>query len=211
MLYGVNRSVFLSLQLFGILVMVLFCRRVSSEYRSCVFPLDSLELRDGDLVFRMGRQEVSRIVTTLDGGDFSHVGILIHTDLGWCVIHAVPGETTSGPDRVQCDPVSVFFSSDRASRGALLRVACSAQKSQQAAQLAFQKYTEKTEFDHDYDLNDTVRFYCTELVWFVYSRVGMELAEGRRHQLVLPGRPEWYIFPDDLWKSPALQVIWCSE
>lgn len=188
------------------------CRHSSIKRQVVDFPADSLELRDGDLVFRMGLQEVSRIVTTLDGGDFSHVGILIQADSGWHVVHAVPDEAEAGePDRIKCDPVEVFFEQERACRGAVLRVACSSEKAGLAARLAYQKYLEKIEFDHDYDLNDTTQFYCTELVWFVYYQTGVDLTEGRRHQLIFPGRAEWYIFPDDLWQSDALRQIWRSE
>lgn len=207
----VNKKVVLGLQMFLILGGI-SCRHTAYEHRPVDIPVDSLELRDGDLVFRMGLQQVSRIVTTLDGGDFSHVGILLQTDSGWSVVHAVPDEAIAGePDRVKCEPLEVFFLPDRARRGAVLRVACSSEKASRAARLAYQKYLEKIVFDHDYDLNDTTKFYCTELVWFVYNRVGVELTEGRRHQLIFPGRPEWYIFPDDLWQSAVLRLVWYSE
>ena len=64
-------------------------------------PLDSL--RDGDLVFRQGMGPESEAVLQLDstGGQYSHIGIVISDNGKWKVVHAVPGESNDGIDRVK--------------------------------------------------------------------------------------------------------------
>lgn len=39
--------------------------------------VDTTLWRDGDLLFRMGLEGASRVVTTVGGGDFSHVGLTL--------------------------------------------------------------------------------------------------------------------------------------
>lgn len=171
---------------------------------------DSLNLHAGDLVFRMGLQGASRVVTAVGGGHFSHVGIVLRADSGWQVIHAVPDEAPEGKkDVVKCEPFETFFLPDRACRGAVLRVRCAPELAEQAAQCAYQKFLTGTEFDHQYDLCDSTKFYCTEMIWHVYRKIGIDLTEGRRHQLIFPGKKtEWYIFPEDIWKNRDLRLIY---
>ena len=60
------------------------------ENKGVTASIDTLSLHDGDLIFREGRSTESQVVTSLDSGSYSHVGIILHTKDGWRVIHAVP-------------------------------------------------------------------------------------------------------------------------
>lgn len=170
--------------------------------------IDTTGLRDGDLLFRMGLEGASRVVATVGGGDFSHVGLTWRKEGCWMVIHAVPNEVPPGEeDRIKCEPLDSFFAPQRACRGAWRRVDCPDSVAAVVARMAYEKYRNGIAFDHDYDLWDTTQFYCTELVWFLYRKQGIDLAEERRHQLVIPGKTSSFLFPEDLWVSHRLKPI----
>lgn len=169
--------------------------------------IDTTRLRHGDLLFRMGREGASRVVTALSGGDFSHVGLAVKSDSGWMVLHAVPNEAPYGePDRIKYESLSDFFSVGRASRGAQRRVHCSDKVSGRVVRRAMEKYHEGVCFDHNYDLTDSTAFYCTEFIWFLFLKEGIDLAEERRHELAIPGSTNSFLFPEDIWNSRWLDT-----
>ncbi len=174
-------------------------------------PLPVEEFRDGDLAFRRGMGLTSRAVLAADRrGAYSHVGILKQLDGTWCVIHAVPGEsdTRSGEERVKVDALDVFFARSRAASGAVMRVEAAQEQACRAAQRALALYQAGVLFDHAYDLSDTVRMYCTELVEHVYKREGIDLSEGRRSRVDIPLFDGEYLLPHDIAQNEGLRVIY---
>ena len=169
------------------------------------------QFRDGDLAFRRGMGLTSRAVLAADRrGAYSHVGILKQLDGTWCVIHAVPGEsdTRSGEERVKVDALDVFFARSRAASGAVMRVEAAQEQACRAAQRALALYQAGVLFDHAYDLSDTVRMYCTELVEHVYKREGIDLSEGRRSRVDIPLFDGEYLLPHDIAQNEGLRVIY---
>ena len=124
------------------------------------------------------------------------------------VVHSVPGEAgeDGAPDRVKVEAVASFFAPDKAREGALLHFTCDSTVARRAARLALEIAARGVEFDHDYDLGDTCRLYCTELVHHVYSRCGIDVTEGRRTHLALPGFTGDYIMPSDIYESTLFEV-----
>lgn len=172
------------------------------------FAADSL-LREGDVLFRRGEGLVSRAVLFKDPeGVYSHTGIVVRGEQGWEVVHAVPGEPDfeGDTDRVKRDPLDVFFSAQRALRGAVMRYD-DPQAARRAAQRAIEVAGRKVLFDHDYDLADTTRLYCTELILHVFAPEGVDLSAGRRTPIDLPGFGGDYVLPGDLRQSPHLESI----
>ena len=82
------------------------------------------QLRNGDLLFRCGTSTESQVVVSADknGGVYSHVGIAFNDGGTWRVVHAVPGESADGVDRVKVEPVDSFFLTTRAVHGAAMRL-----------------------------------------------------------------------------------------
>lgn len=182
------------------------CGRIGSPPVREPVKVDTTELRSGDLLFRMGLEGASRVVTTVGGGDFSHVGLALHQNGRWMVVHAVPNEVPPDEkDRVKCEPIDSFFAPERACKGAWRRVRCDDETAARVARTAYEKFINRVLFDHDYNLEDTTCFYCTELVWYLYRKEGVDLAGSRRHQLVIPGKTTEYLFPEDLWVSSMLE------
>ena len=166
-------------------------------------------LADGDLAFRRGTGILSHIVTTASNdGTYSHVGILKKIDNEWFVIHAVPDEPDfeGDVDRVKADSLSRFFANDRAVRGIIARVTEDTLAASKAARIAWEMSQKGILFDHDYNLNDTLRMYCTELVEFAYQKAGICLSEGRRTQINVPSMSGTYLMPDDIVANKRLKI-----
>lgn len=168
-------------------------------------------LADGDLVFRRGTGLLSHIVTSASkDGVYSHIGILKKIGDEWFVIHAVPDEPDfeGDSDRVKIDSLSRFFMSDRAVRGMIARITEDTLAASKAACTAWEMARRGILFDHDYNLADTSRMYCSELVEFAYRKAGICLSEGRRTQIHVPAMGGTYLMPDDIAHNRKLKIIY---
>jgi len=145
------------------------------------------QMQEGDLVFRCGRGVFSRAVMTAEEDClYSHVGVLVKEEGEWKVVHAVPGEPEfSGDfDRVKAESPEVFFQPGRAFRGALVHTGLEAgDRLSTLCRTALSCARDSVRFDGDYDLADSSKLYCTEFVWRLYRRAGLDLTEGRRRHL----------------------------
>ena len=141
------------------------------------------QMQEGDLAFRCGLGVFSRAVTSVeDEGRYSHVGILVNNDGQWNVVHAVPGETEFPGDfeRVKEESIEVFYSPKRAYSGCLVHTGVDdtvALRSICATAIQFAR--DSVLFDDKYDMYDSSKVYCTELVWRLYQSIGIDLSEGR--------------------------------
>ncbi len=167
------------------------------------------QLRDGDLLFRCGISFESQTVKSIDknkGVVYTHVGIAIKQGDTWKVVHAVPGESDDGVDRVKVEPVDTFFLTTRAVHGAAMRIkGCDAKAAKQAAQWAVMKKGEV--FDDRYNWNDSSRLYCTELVQRAYETVGVNLHAGRMTHVSFPFYNGDVVLPSDIQCNDSLKLI----
>lgn len=170
---------------------------------------DTVQLQSGDLAFRTGISKESRAVTTLDRNSiYTHVGMVVWTDDGWRVLHAVPNERASKQeeDSVKLEPIGTFFRSDRAEKGGIYRYPLTPKDTQQLREHALALYARHPLFDNLFDAQDTIAFYCTELVYFLYlQELQIDLSEDRRHNL--PLYPD-LIFCTDVSRNSKLQEVW---
>jgi hypothetical protein len=180
----------------------LFCL-AGCQWKEDVVDWDEeADFRDGDLVLRCGRGVESRAVTTASRAPYSHIGLL-HYDEGWMVVHVVPDEAPEGDrDTVKCEPIKEFFSPRKARQGAWMRIRCSDSVAAAAVRYALQKQQAGVAFDNDYQLSDTQRLYCTELVYQSFLHQGIDITDGRRHQaLPLFCQDSVVIYPNDISDS----------
>ena len=145
------------------------------------------EMREGDLAFRCGEGLFSRAVTSVETeGVYSHVGILVRDGEAWKVVHAVPGEK-EGPDdfdRMKAEDPERFFAPARAAAGALVHTDLTGPEAlERIRNTALSWARDSVRFDGKYDLDDSSRLYCSELVWRLYRQEGIDLSEGRRKPL----------------------------
>jgi uncharacterized protein YycO len=139
------------------------------------------------------------------GGQYSHIGIVVNDNGKWKVVHAVPGESRDGIDRVKIEPIDTFFLSTRAAHGAVMRLrGCSAVAAREAAQSAARLVG--VPFDYNYNWQDTTRLYCTQLIAVAYSSAGIDLLSGVPR---LSGRntKNIIVFPGDIASNDSLTTI----
>ena len=142
-----------------------------------------------------------------------YVGLIGNHDClgtGEETFRAVPGEPDfkDDPDRVKMETVEVFFEKRKAVNGAIMRVSGDSVARYRAATHAEQLYASHVLFDHDYDLADTTKMYCTELIDFVYRKEGIDLPEGRVSHVNIPGFRGDYLLPNDIAQSKRLCLIY---
>lgn len=102
------------------------------------------------------------MVTELGGNRLTHVGILVHSPGGWLVVHAATGEDEGNTDSVKCEMVRSFACGDRCKSVKVVHVSCDTAVTQRAVRFALQQIGKP--FDADFDITDTTKYYCTELV-----------------------------------------------
>lgn len=196
-----------------ILVLVVLSTVVAckNKYPSEAPELPVEQFRDGDIAFRQGIGIMSRIVVAASkDGVYSHIGILKKEGNDWFVIHAVPGEPDfkGDPDRVKMEPIARFFAPDRACMGAIMRCPRAQNAAVGAANRAVDFVRRGTLFDHEYDLNDTTKMYCTELIDYVYHQEGIDLLDDNHlGKTSLPVKGGECILPDDIAGNAGLITI----
>jgi hypothetical protein len=187
-----------------------FFAECSKKKNSFEFPVS--DLAEGDIVFRRGIGTKTRAVLHADKeGIYSHVGIVVEADSGFMIVHISPGEREEGQteDLIKMESPDVFFGSDRASKGAVLRFKDSTEITCLAALYAIELSKQHILFDEDYNLNDSTNMYCSELLWRIYKHAGRDVTQGRRSELKdVPVFSGIYIFPSDIYKNDHLEIIY---
>lgn len=171
---------------------------------------DTLQLREGDVVLRRGTGLTSRLVISQEReGFFSHVGLVVDSAHTPMIVHAVPGEPDfpGDPDRVKMTSPHDFFDRKHAVAAAVYRPR-EAEVGRRAAGFAREVYRRGTLFDHDFNEEDTLQMYCTELITYVYRRAGVELVDEQRHVVDLPAFHYRCILPSQICNSPFLRKIY---
>lgn len=190
--------------IFMALISLLSCKDMKPEQR-----FENIRIQEGDIVFRRGSSLASRLVLTADhSGIYSHIGIIVRKNDAYMVIHAVPGENKPGqPEKVKAESLTSFFSPEKTKAGALMRMNLSRDTLRMIAVKALEIFERNTLFDHSYDLSDSVRMYCSELVWFSYESAGIDISRNKRSKIDLPPFKGNYIFPSDIQTNKDLNII----
>lgn len=165
---------------------------------------DGLVLPDkaqpGDLIFREGTEPVSDAVMAVDGGPFSHVGMLIGQPGNWHVLHATPSEVPGRPDGVVSDTLAFFVDAKRAKRYAIYHVDADAAHRTRAVQDA------QTMLGKPFRVADPAGTYCTVLVWQAWRQAGIDL-DVPFTRLNLPLLNGEYLLPSSLMSSKKLHPL----
>ncbi len=167
--------------------------------------LEPMELMDGDLVFRTGRDVMARLVLSQGKSPrFSHVGVIVKQNNQALVIHAFPhDDTTRGG--VQMEPLSLFVSTKNASDVGFYRVRhIEVGSRQKIHNYALQQVGKP--FDDEFQFSDDSHFYCTELVLKALAAAGIDLSQTTQHINVLT-LAEPVFPPDHLRRSSGLEVM----
>ena len=103
--------------------------------------------------------------------------------------------------------VRSFACGDRCKSVKVVHVSCDTAVTQWAVRFALQQIGKP--FDADFDITDTTKYYCTELVWQAYRHQHVDLSHGRCHHIQLLGMKKTCILPADLlpWELTVHQSI----
>ncbi len=120
-------------------------------------------IQDGDIVLRHGYGTISDIITkTLNETyDISHCAILTRDSNNINVIHTV-SQTLSDFDGLQQQPLSRFIADCKPNTIILVRY--KGVKNRELADKAKYYLSLRIPFDHDFDINDTTKYYCNEFL-----------------------------------------------
>ena len=155
-----------------------------------VLSAGNVAFQNGDLIFIRGRTWRSWFVRFFDAEDFSHVGIVRFVDGVPKVVHVAPEA-----DMVRIESVGDFLSSN-IDHVSVYRLK-DRRFSETASMEALGYFERGISFDHRFDIFCNDKLYCTELVWLVYKRAGVDLGEGEADflydsvpfgKVLLPGR-----------------------
>ncbi|MFH0866386.1 MAG: YiiX/YebB-like N1pC/P60 family cysteine hydrolase [Bacteroidota bacterium] len=134
-------------------------------------PKEISLLKEGDIILRHGYGFVSdMIVETLnDSIGLSHCSILAKDDIGeWMIIHSV-SSTLTDIDGVQSQPFAPFINDSKKNSVVVIRYKNAKNDSDLAriGQRAEYYLDKQIPFDDSFDLEDSTKFYCSELLWKV--------------------------------------------
>jgi len=164
-------------------------------HTALLLPADT---QAGDLIFRRGLEATSDMVLRVDGGEFSHVGMLLGQPGAWQVVHATPPEVPGRTDGVVVDDLAFFLDPVRSQTHAVYQVQASVEQRMQAVQHALSEHGKR------FRLADPAGTYCTLLVWRAWQQAGLDLAVDFTW-LALPLMQGHYLLPTPLSQSPYLR------
>ncbi|TBU90662.1 hypothetical protein DNJ95_15875 [Stutzerimonas kirkiae] len=154
----------------------------------------------GDLVFREGTEAISAMVMAVDGGQYSHVGMLLGGPGNWQVIHATPAERPGQAAAVVIDSLAFFTDPQRSKRHAIYHVEALPRQRVQAVQQARQA------LGLPFRVGEAGGTYCTLLVWQAWKDAGVDF-EVPFDYLFIPMLAGEYLLPGALRTSPRLRPL----
>jgi hypothetical protein len=184
----------------------------ATGFESSVLDLKSVELRNGDMIFRRGISIESQIVLMSDREcEYSHVGMIYFLEGKPSVIHSVPADSGDDKEYIKLEPLEKFLAKDKASRFALYRLRSKVKdEPQKACEYAYDCYRKKYSFDNDYDLKSNSKLYCTELIWKAYKQAGIDLVENRIKSIDFLMINKKMIMPGSIIQSKLLENIYSN-
>lgn len=168
------------------------------------------QIKEGDIVFRRGNGVASHLIIKADAyGQYSHCGIVIIKNDTVYVIHILPHETKDEEkDKIKMESITAFFGENEARTGLVLRPMIPEELRIKASNTAKSLYEMKILFDHKYNLSDTTKMYCTELVWHSYMNAGFDITNKKRTHLSVAFLNDDFIFPSDISSNPNFEEIY---
>ena len=169
------------------------------------------DFRSADLALRLGRSIESDLIARggKSGNHYSHIGLLIESDSGMIVVDIEPS-TDKESEQIKAQSVGDFFNTEKVIAGAIMR-----HNGLDSTQInilknkAIELLNSSITFDHDYQLSDNSKMYCTELIEVLFNTINLSLSEGRNRTLPLAKEP--VIIPSDISQNRNLKRIWSYD
>lgn len=174
-------------------VFIFFSDQVLRLYKEPDIPVSAIQspymlsteeyalLKEGDIVMRRGHGFVSAVINELfqTGYNLSHCAVIAEENGKKNVIHTVSSEL-SGKDGVQQEPLEQFVK--ESVRGTFIAVRLKKKGFDATLPLSYVRnyLKQRVPFDDKFDLNDSSRLYCTELIYRAYlNAYGEDLFTSR--------------------------------
>lgn len=166
------------------------------------------DFRSADLALRLGRSIESDLIARGEesGNRYSHIGLLIESDSGMIVVDIEPS-TDKESEQIKAQSVGDFFNPEKAIAGAIMRYdGLDSTQINTLKNKTIELLNSSITFDHDYQLSDNSKMYCTELIEVLFNTINISLSEGRNRTLPLAKEP--VIIPSDISQNRNLKRIW---
>src|SRR5690606_37241558 len=133
---------------------------------------DIAKLKNGDIILRKGHGSVSDIIDNMypTGYHLSHCGVLIKENDSLYVVHTVSSEL-SQVDGVQTEALDKFVRESVRNSIMVVRPKHDSITRDKIAEATLSFLDKGIKFDHSFDISDTTKFYCTELIFQAYLKV----------------------------------------
>lgn len=169
------------------------------------------DFRSADLALRLGRSIESDLIARggKSGNHYSHIGLLIESDSGMIVVDIEPS-TDKESEQIKAQSVGDFFNHEKAIAGAIMRYdGLDSTQINTLKNKAIELLNSSITFDHDYQLSDNSKMYCTELIEVLFNAINISLSENRNRTLPLAKEP--VIIPSDISQNRNLKRIWSYD
>lgn len=183
--------------------------RTPKTYPTIQIP--ETDFRSADLALRLGRSIESDLIARggKSGNHYSHIGLLIESDSGMIVIDIEPS-TDKESEQIKAQSVGDFFNPEKAIAGAIMRHnGLDSTQINTLKNKTIELLNSSITFDHDYQLSDNSKMYCTELIEVLFNAINISLSEGRNRTLPLAKEP--VIMPSDISQNRNLKRIWSYD
>jgi hypothetical protein len=131
-----------------------------------------MEMRQGDLALRRGRDMTSYMISSLNEKDkkWSHCG-LVQVENGYPFVYHYIGSETNKKQGLRRDSAQVFYSARYNNAAALVRYPLSEAELLRQSELIQAYYTSGKTFDDQFDLRTEDKLYCAEFVYRLMTEV----------------------------------------
>lgn len=123
-------------------------------------------IEEGDIIFRLGYGVVSYFIDKkLDPNEhISHVGMITKSTDKWEVIHAIPKDE-GRPDGTQIIDLDSFISESKNGSIQIIRPNYQYFDKEKVLEYLAIELNAPREFDLDFNMSDSTKIYCIELIW----------------------------------------------
>ena len=136
--------------------------------------LDSTRFAEGDILLRQGNSFISTLIVQAfpSAEGMSHCGVLVRDQGMWKIIHSISG-SISDSDGIRIEELPSFISKAHLGNVRHIKPAFQIEPMLLASKARYYLKQESA-FDHDFDLSERKRLYCSELIRAVYLDAGAE-------------------------------------
>lgn len=197
---------------FGCLLFLLFCcnSKPSTNSQANIAinfkQIDSTKylIKNGDLIFRNGTDDVSRAARSFNRVDtsFSHCGLLLIENDTAFVYHAIGGVYNPG-NKLRRDPLDSFCSPLENDKFAIYRYELSPQQNDSLSTIIRNYYLAGLEFDLYFNFLTDDKMYCSE---FVFKCLDKSLS-GLLSNTIKAREWPFGVSPDDLFLYSGSRLI----